>query len=257
MLGYLEAHRDAVDILDDALAEFPGDGLLLGLRGVKRLIARDHDGARADLEAAAVSGGATEPEVYREEVTREVVNDLLGRSADTPLRGGNDVRITTGVSTWHHLGVARYVGRDFGAAAAAFRRAREESTESGAAMAALDWEYLALTREGRESAASAVLAELDGVDLSRRAAWSGMVARLASCYEQRLRMYRGELGPEALLRNDTADPLAIATLGYGVASHYRVAGYDGASRRALERVVRLGDSISSAYIAAEVDLDEL
>lgn len=263
--GYLSSNHDALAILTEALDKYPREVRLLQLRGVKRLIGRDVTGARRDLELAAqgLVDAPDELEFYRSAVERDVVNIVLGRlervgpqnpvvDESTMTSTKHLAKGTLHTSTWHHLGLARYLDREFVSAADAFASARRTAIDEHQLVAALDWEYMALRRAGEPERADRVLAGLDAISYDPERLDSPNVPNsLKGCYVQRLRMYRGELQPQDLLRNDVLDSLAVATLGYGVGNWYLYTGHVAAARRAFERVLELGDRTSIGYLAAE------
>lgn len=260
LLGYLGRDHDAVALAGEAVATHPDNARLLRLRGEKRLLTRDPRGAAADLEAATdrLVAGHDIGERYREDVEAAVLAHVLGRPS--PVADHRAQRLQLRAVTWHHLGVARYLLGEFSAAADAFSEAVAATAvtrcDDHVGLASIDWGYLALRRSGRDHDAEASLLALDGVELRGDQAPGGSVAlSLAESYCQRLRMYRGELGPEVLLRNDAVGPLAVATLGYGVGAWYLLGGYPDAAQRVWRRVLDLGDPASSGYLAAETDLE--
>lgn len=265
--GYLSNNRDALALLSEGLREHPDDVRLLQLRGIKRLIARDLSGALADLSAAAgrLVDLPDSLEFYRGVVEEDVVNIVLGRmdrvrdqrpSVDAA-KGTETAHLARGTlrtTTWHHLGLARYLARDFAQAAVAFGRARESAVESHQQVSALDWQYMALRRAGRHDGARDLLAALDKIPYDPELLRSPTVpTTLEGWYVQRLRLYAGQLQPQDLLRNDTDDPLAIATLGYGVGNWYLYNGHEDAARRAFRRVLELGDPTSVGHLATECE----
>ncbi len=258
--GYLGDHAGAVVLADEACRTFPDDMRLRCLRGEKRLIVRDLVGALADLElAAATAAERTDvAEPRRAEVERDVIDMLLGRRPEVGTNRDTGSAGSPHAFMWRHLGIARYVVGRYDDAAAAFAMARTIAPDP----MIHDWEYLALRRAGRDVeaatllTASATLATDDDVtDLLRGPGLDGARTGrvLAAAYRQRLRLYRGETTPEALLRADVTNPLATATLGHGVASWYTLHGYQSAAIRCLERVMSHGDPVSFAALAAEHD----
>lgn len=265
--GYLGHNREAVQILTEGLNHTPGDVRLLQLRGVKRLIARDVHGALEDLDqaAAGLAGVPDEIEFYRTVIERDVINILLGRlgriGAQHPVVDEASAaatkhlsRGTLHASTWFHLGVARYLVRDFVSAGEAFEVSRSAALDDHQIVAALDWQFMSWQRAGMGDEAVWLLSHLDAVSYDPEQLDSPCVPNsLKGCYVQRLRMYRGELKPEDLLRRDTEDSLALATLGYGVGNWYLSHGFTAAARRSFDRVLELGDPTTLGYLAAEFE----
>lgn len=256
--GYLGAHHDAVALADAAIAEFGDDVHLRRLRGEKRLIVRDLLGALDDLELAAqrVDALSDEDDYYRLDVERVVIDLVLGLE---PAAERHRVRGPMRALTWRNLGIARYLTGDFAGAAAAFEHAATLVDRGHVLASVVDWGYMSHQRAGRPDAAAALLAAWPSIDVN-----DGLVpgaddvsTALAMAYGARLHLYRGSLRPEDLLRNDVGSPLAIATLGYGVANWYLYHGHTAAAVRALHRVVDLGEPTSFSFLAAEVDLARL
>ncbi len=263
--GYLGDHSGALVLADEACRNYPDHARLLAIRGEKRLLVRDLDGAIDDLERAARLPLDDADEPLRAGVESDVIALVLGRpAADVPPSpiarnrpGGRPF-----VAQLHrHLGIANFVLGRYDDAAGAFSTASAAAPDHSDAMIA-DWHYLALCRAGRRAEAGAHLGDIGcwlgapdvadlvagpGLDGSR----TGLV--LDAAYRQRLHLYRGDAAPEALLRVDVSSGLATTTLGQGVAAWYRLHGYDDAARRCLQRVLNDGDPVSYAGLAAERD----
>lgn len=257
--GYLGGHHDAVALADEAIARCGDDVHLRRLRGEKRLIVRDLIGALDDLEHATqrIDHLSDADDYYRIDVERVVVDLVLGDAG--ALTDRHRVKGPMRALTWRHLGIARYLTGDFPGAAAAFEHAAGLVAGGHVLASIVDWGFMSYQRAGRDDRAAALLAGYPAIDVS-----DGLVAgaddvptALATAYGARLHLYRGALRPEDLLRSDVGSPLAIATLGYGVANWYLYHGHTAAAVRALHRVVDLGDPTSFSFIAAEVDLARL
>jgi hypothetical protein len=73
-------------------------------------------------------------------------------------------------------------------------------------------------------------------------------------YAQRLKLYRGEVGPEQVIApTDTAD-VSLATLHYGVGNWYLVRGDTVRARRHFEDAIRSGGWPAFGFITAESEL---
>jgi hypothetical protein len=66
-------------------------------------------------------------------------------------------------------------------------------------------------------------------------------------------MYRGELAADSLLAGG-ADPLTVATQGYGVGNWYLYNGDRARAMQVFRRVVAGGNWGAFGYIAAEAEL---
>jgi hypothetical protein len=63
--------------------------------------------------------------------------------------------------------------------------------------------------------------------------------------------------PDAVLNPEKAEPLQVATQGYGVANWYLYNGDQARAREVLEKVVAVGYWPAFGHIAAEVELERL
>lgn len=146
---------------------------------------------------------------------------------------------------WYHLGVVQFVRGDFAAAARSFARAQPRAPDAGELAGATDWLWMSLSRAGQRADAQAMLAR-------RPDSLATTVA-----YAQRLRLYRGEIGPDAVLTPaDTAD-VQMATLAFGVGNWYLVQGDTARAKRWFEQSVRSGGWPGFGFIASEAELRRL
>jgi len=73
-------------------------------------------------------------------------------------------------------------------------------------------------------------------------------------YDIRLRLYRGQIGPDQVVTPaDTAD-IALATLSYGVGNWFLLKGDTATAKRWFERSVASGGWPAFGFIAAEAEL---
>jgi hypothetical protein len=78
--------------------------------------------------------------------------------------------------------------------------------------------------------------------------------KVANAYAQRLRLYRGEIGPdEVITAADTAD-VQRATLAFGVGNWFLVRGDTARARSHFERSVSSGGWPGFGFILSEVEL---
>lgn len=226
-LGYLGRYREAIGVFTRGIALHPEDARLLRHRGHRFITVRDFPRARADLERAA-------------ELVRGRPDEVEPDGAPNPYGIPTS---TLHSNVWYHLGLARYLRGDFAGALDAYREAMRVSTSDDSRVAASDWLYMTLRRLGRDAEAARVLEPIR----------HDMRILENESYHRRLLMYRGELPPDSLLAGG-ADPLVVATQGYGVGNWYL---YNGDRARAMEtfRRVLAGSSWSAfGYIAAEAEL---
>ena len=145
----------------------------------------------------------------------------------------------------YHLGIVRFVKGDFNGAADAFRRAQPRAPEGGELAGSTDWLWMSLSRAGNHAEAKAMLDRRpDSV-------------KVTNAYAQRLRLYRGEIGPDQVLTPaDTAD-VQVATLSYGIGNWYIVRGDTARARTWFERSIRSGGWPGFGFILSEVELRRL
>lgn len=143
---------------------------------------------------------------------------------------------------WYHLGIVRFVRGEFDLAADAFRRAQPRAPDAGELAGSTDWLWMALSRGGRAAEAKAMLARRpDSLPI-------------ANAYARRLKLYRGEIGPDDVFTPaDTADVQA-ATLAFGIGNWYLVSGDTARARAWFERSIKSGGWPGFGFIVSEVDL---
>ena len=103
---------------------------------------------------------------------------------------------------WYHLGVIQYLRGDFADAAASFARAQPIAPDAGELAGSTDWLWMSLSRAGRAAEAKAML--------DRRPDSKPVT----NAYTRRLQLYRGEIGPEAVVTPADTDEVQVATLAY-------------------------------------------
>ncbi len=226
--AYLWRYHEAIDWFTRGIARYPDDSRMYRHRGHRYITTRKFDLAREDLErAAALMEGRPD----------RVEPDLAPDSPPTP-------RTTNAFNVWYHLGLAYYLQGTYDRAADAWRDCLRVSKNDDAVVAATDWLWMTLMRQGRRGEAAKLLERITpAMDIQENTA-----------YHRRLLMYKGLEKPEALLAPDTNDPTTIATQGYGVANYYLVTGDTDRARRLFERITAGSGWNAFGYIAAEADL---
>ena len=147
---------------------------------------------------------------------------------------------------WYHLGIVRFARGAFDLAAQAFTRALPLAPDAAERAGATDWLWMSLSRAGKAADARALLARRpDSLPAN-------------NAYQQRLKLYRGEIGPAALFTPaDTAD-IQIATLSYGLGNWYLVTLADTAhAREAFQRSIQSGGWPAFGFIVSEIELRRL
>ncbi|MEK6767719.1 MAG: tetratricopeptide repeat protein [Gemmatimonadota bacterium] len=241
---YAQRDTGAVARAESLLALAPGDvGRIIEL-GIAR------SGVRQYREAIATytRGLGIEPNnplLYRYRGHRYIsVREFDSAIAD--LTRGNRLD-TTNYDIWYHLGVAQFVRGQFGSAADAFAHAQRLAPNDNELAGSTDWLWMALRRAGRTADAQAALAPIR----------DSMRITSATAYFQRLKLYRGLIGPEQVFTAaDTAD-IAVATLAYGVGNWYLVNGDTARARDWFQRSIASGGWPAFGFIASEVELRRL
>jgi tetratricopeptide (TPR) repeat protein len=154
---------------------------------------------------------------------------------------------STSYDIWYHLGVARFARGEFPAAAAAFANAQRLAPNDNEIAGATDWLWMSLSRAGRAADAQAALAR----------AHDSLQITTATTYAQRLKLYKGKIGPDQVLTPADTGDVAIATLAYGVGNWFLVKGDRAAARTWFERAVRSGGWPAFGFIVAEAELRRL
>ncbi len=154
---------------------------------------------------------------------------------------------------WYHLGLSYYLRGDFARAVTGYESClavADDQTKSDPAktddslVSTADWLYMAYRRAGQAEKAASLLARIK----------PNLKVKENSDYYSRLMMYQGSRNEEDLLNMQSATPLQIATLGYGVANWHL---YNGRSERAMEifrKIVSRSYWPAFGFIAAEAEL---
>lgn len=145
----------------------------------------------------------------------------------------------------YHLGIVRFARDDFEGAADAFARAQPRAPDAGELAGSTDWLWMSLARAGRVAQANAMLARRpDSLPVD-------------NAYTRRLRLYRGEIAPEAVITSADTEDIAIATLSYGLGNWYLVRGDTTQARSWFARSIASGGWPAFGFIMSEVELRRL
>ena len=145
---------------------------------------------------------------------------------------------------WYHLGIVQYVRGEFAAAAASFARAQPIAPDPAELAGSTDWLWMSLSRAGRGAEAKAML--------DRRP--ESRLPPVTNAYTRRLQLYRGEIGPDAVVTPADTDEVQIATLAYGLGNWYLVRGDKAQARAWFERSIQSGGWPGFGFILSEVEL---
>ena len=205
-------------------------------------------GARQMQEAVqtftrALALGPNDPMLYRWRGHRNLsVRNFDGAMADLTRGYGLD---SLNYGILYHLGVLRFIRGDFNAAADAFRRAQPRAPDGGELAGSTDWLWMSLQRAGRSAEAVAMLARRPDT------------LPTTAAYAKRLKLYRGEIGPDALFAASDTGDVDVATLAYGLGNWYLVRGDSARARVQFNRSVQSGGWPAFGFIASEVELARL
>ncbi len=198
-------YREAIATFTRGLGIAPNNALLYRWRGHRYLSTRQFDRAMADL--------------------------MRGARLDSTIYG-----------IWYHLGIVRFVRRDFAAAAAAFGRALPMAPDSAERAGATDWLWMSLSRAGRKADAQALLDRHPDTP------------NAGNAYAQRLQLYRGAVSPDSVFTPADTSDIQVATLSYGIGNWYLVRGDTAQARKWFERSVASGGWPAFGFIMSEVEL---
>ncbi len=145
---------------------------------------------------------------------------------------------------WYHLGVIQFLRGEFSDAAASFAKAQPIAPDASELAGSTDWLWMSLSRAGRGNEAKAVL--------DRRPE-----KPVTNAYARRLQLYRGEIGPDAVVTPADTDDVQVATLAYGVGNWHLLRGDKAQARQWFARSVQSGGWPAFGFIASEAELKRL
>jgi tetratricopeptide (TPR) repeat protein len=152
---------------------------------------------------------------------------------------------STDYGVLYHLGIVRFAGGDFDGAAAAFQRALSRAPNVEELDGSTDWLWMSLSRAGRHAAAELLLQRhpdsLPG----------------ANAYAQRLKLYRGQIGPDQVITPADTDGITVATLSFGLGDWYLAKGDTARAKPWFERAVQTTGWPAFGFILSEVELERL
>lgn len=214
---------------------------------IDRLIALGvaQSGARQYREAIATftKGLALAPHnalLYRWRGHRYLSTRQLDRALADLTRGAELDSTMYGI--WYHLGIVKFARRDFTGAADAFSRGLSLAPDSGERAGSVDWLWMSLARAGRAAEAQALLERKPDVPPG------------GNVYEQRLRLYRGQVSPDSVFTPADTSDVSVATLSYGIGNWYLVRGDSARARTWFERSVASGGWPAFGFIVSEIEL---
>ena len=108
---------------------------------------------------------------------------------------------------------------------------------------------MSLSRAGRGAEAKAML--------DKRPDSRQDLEPVDNAYTRRLKLYRGEIGPDAVVTPADTDDVQVATLAYGLGNWHLIRGDQAQARKWFERSVQSGGWPAFGFIAAEAELRRL
>ncbi|HKP76800.1 MAG TPA: tetratricopeptide repeat protein, partial [Longimicrobiaceae bacterium] len=223
-------YREAISLFTEGIKKHPRDARFYRFRGHRWITVRRFDRAVVDLERAV--------RLTRGQPDQVEPDAAPGPSGPLSTLQGN---------IWYHLGLAYYLRGEFGRAAGSFNAAMGLARNDDSRVAAGDWLYMSLRRQGRAAEAAAVLAQF-GPNLR--------VVENQS-YLRRIRFYQGQLPADSLLDPTGRSNVDIATQSYGVGNWYLYNGRPSDAEGVFWRITSAENWAPFGYIAAEADLRRL
>lgn len=224
--------------------------LMADPRSIDRIIALGiaQSGARQFREAIATFTRGLEiapshPMLLRWRGHRYLSVREFDRAYDDLARG---YRIdSTNYGILYHLGIVNFARGDFNRAAELFAKAQPRAPDAGELAGSTDWLWMALMRAGRAGEARAMLARRPDS------------LKVSNAYTRRLQLYRGEIGPDAVITPADSADVQAATLAFGVGNWYLARGDAASARVWFARAVATGGWPGFGFILSEVDLGRL
>jgi tetratricopeptide (TPR) repeat protein len=220
--AYLGRYAEAIELFTQGIRKHPRDARMLRHRGHRWITLRQFDRAIADLTQAA--------ELIRNRPD-QVEPDGLPNARNIPTS-------TLQSNIWYHLGLAHYLKGDFESALRAYRECMAVSKNPDGVVSTSHWLYMILRRLGRADEAEAVLTPIS----------TDMDVIENTAYHKLLLMYRGEIAPEELLKENDA------AIHYGVANWFLYNGERDRAMTLFREIVKEKEWAAFGTIAAEAEL---
>jgi tetratricopeptide (TPR) repeat protein len=154
---------------------------------------------------------------------------------------------STNYDILYHLGVAHFERGEFGQAAKAFAQAQRRAPNDNELAGSTDWLWMSLARAQRPAEAQKALAPINDT----------LKITSATAYAQRLKLYRGVIGPDQVLAPSDTAAVQVATMSFGVGNWYLAKGDTVNARQWFKRAVDSGGWPGFAFFAAETELRRL
>lgn len=152
---------------------------------------------------------------------------------------------STNYGVLYHLGIVRFARGEFNEAARLFTMALPRAPNAGEQGGSVDWLWMSLMRAGRVADAKAHLDRRPDTQPNTNA------------YATRIKLYRGEIGPEQIINSPDTTDVGRSTLNYGLGNWYLLKGDTANARTAFERSVAAGGWPGFGFILSEIELRRL
>ena len=162
------------------------------------------------------------------------------------LKKGNKLD-TMNYDIWYHLGVARFARGEFAKAADAFAHCQRLAPNPNETAGATDWLWMSLSRAGMKDQAQQALAPIT----------DSLKITTATAYKQRLRLYRGLIGPDEVITPADTAAVQVATLSFGVGNWYLVRGETAKAKAWFKRSVESGGWPGFGFLLSERELRKM
>ena len=188
---------------------------------------------------AAIAIDPNQGRFYRQRGHRHISIGEFGKAMADLTKGRKLDSMDYGI--WYHLGVANFEAGRFDAAAKAFARGRTMPPSANEYTGSTDWLWMSLARAGRTKEADQMVRTLpDTFKIPEHYA-----------YGRRLMLYRGELGPDAVVAGGDTSDVQQATLNFGVGTWYLAKHDTVHARTHFERAVATKGWPAFAYLLSE------
>ena len=152
---------------------------------------------------------------------------------------------STNYGVLYHLGIVRFARGEFDAAADAFKRAQPLAPDSAELAGSTDWLWMSLQRGRKPAIAQAMLdRKPDSIPAN-------------NAYSRRLKLYRGEIGPDQVFTPADTGDVQVATLAFGLGNWYLIRADTANARKWFERSVASGGWPAFGFILSEIELRRL
>ncbi len=232
-LAYLGRYQDAINVFTEGLSKFPRSYKLRRHRGHRYITTKQFDKAIDDLTEAAF---------YTHGVPNEIEPDGIPNSLNRPL---TNVKW----NIWYHLGLAYFLKGNYDKSISSYKKCLEFATNDDLQVKTTNWLYTSYMKIGNRDAATA-LASLIHSDMN-------LIEGESRIYHDLIKLYRGFVTPDILMRRYNSNGEINTIIGYGVGTYYLQEGNVESARSMFNRVIEGTQKDSFGYIASEIELTTL